>query len=259
MARRDPRTHTPLAADMSHPDPFLSAILASPNDDAPRLLYADWLEEQGEGERSEFIRVQVALAKHEPGSAADHWGDNIYGLHRGTAPLTGECKECVGIQALRRRERELLDAAPKPCLFSGFPVAFTSAGGLWRSGRGFPEFIVCTAAAWLAHADALTAAAPIREVRLTTWPGAQSNESTGPVELDDAFLAGFRVRRPPLVFVEHSGFGQRRELAGVVQIRRVGPRRGHAGTLPGLPVRASRLKKKKPPVVPGATLTSSQP
>jgi uncharacterized protein (TIGR02996 family) len=43
-------------------DAFLKAILADPNDDAPRLIYADWLDEQGRHERAEFIRVQVALS-----------------------------------------------------------------------------------------------------------------------------------------------------------------------------------------------------
>ena len=42
---------------------FLQAVLADPEDDAPRLIYADWLDEQGEGERAEFIRVQCALAR----------------------------------------------------------------------------------------------------------------------------------------------------------------------------------------------------
>jgi uncharacterized protein (TIGR02996 family) len=38
-------------------------ICAEPFDDAPRLIYADWLDEQGEAERAEFIRVQCALAR----------------------------------------------------------------------------------------------------------------------------------------------------------------------------------------------------
>jgi len=42
---------------------FLQAIIADPDDDAPRLIYADWLDEQGECERAEFIRVQCALAR----------------------------------------------------------------------------------------------------------------------------------------------------------------------------------------------------
>jgi uncharacterized protein (TIGR02996 family) len=46
---------------------FLATILDSPDDDAPRLVYADWLDEQGEGDRAEFIRLQVREARMEPG------------------------------------------------------------------------------------------------------------------------------------------------------------------------------------------------
>lgn len=45
---------------------LFQSILAEPEDDATRLVYADWLEEHGgeEGQaRAEFIRVQVELAK----------------------------------------------------------------------------------------------------------------------------------------------------------------------------------------------------
>jgi uncharacterized protein (TIGR02996 family) len=47
---------------MTHDEAFLEDIIAHPEDDAPRLIYADWLEEHGQQERAEFIRVQVALA-----------------------------------------------------------------------------------------------------------------------------------------------------------------------------------------------------
>src|SRR4029450_6355483 len=44
---------------------LLQAILADPDDDAVRLVYADWLEESGrtaeEQARAEFIRLQIAL------------------------------------------------------------------------------------------------------------------------------------------------------------------------------------------------------
>jgi uncharacterized protein (TIGR02996 family) len=42
--------------------PFLAAIRAAPDDDAPRLVYADWLDEHGQSERAVFIRVQCELA-----------------------------------------------------------------------------------------------------------------------------------------------------------------------------------------------------
>lgn len=40
---------------------FLHAVLAHPDEDAPRLIYADWLEEQGDTDRAEFIRIQCEL------------------------------------------------------------------------------------------------------------------------------------------------------------------------------------------------------
>src|SRR5688572_17854310 len=42
--------------------PFLRAICENPADDAPRLVFADWLDERGDPDRARFIRVQVALA-----------------------------------------------------------------------------------------------------------------------------------------------------------------------------------------------------
>ncbi|HKA05641.1 MAG TPA: TIGR02996 domain-containing protein [Gemmataceae bacterium] len=42
---------------------FLRSILASPDDDAPRLVYADWLDENGDSNRAEFIRLQIRLAR----------------------------------------------------------------------------------------------------------------------------------------------------------------------------------------------------
>jgi uncharacterized protein (TIGR02996 family) len=44
-------------------DALLKAVIAEPEDDAPRLIYADWLEENGQEARAEFIRVQIELAR----------------------------------------------------------------------------------------------------------------------------------------------------------------------------------------------------
>ena len=100
------------------------AILDEPEDDAPRLVYADWLEEHGDGARAEFIRVQCELAVLPPepaqrpscrlrGAAAFRWA----GSH------INRCKWCqwemkVGPRhdALRRHERELLEAHGKEWL-----------------------------------------------------------------------------------------------------------------------------------------------
>src|SRR5262245_43887591 len=41
---------------------LLDAVRAAPDDDAPRLRYADWLAERGDA-RAELIRVQCELAR----------------------------------------------------------------------------------------------------------------------------------------------------------------------------------------------------
>lgn len=46
---------------------LLRAVLADPASDDSRLIYADWLEENGERDRAEFVRVQVELAKPHRG------------------------------------------------------------------------------------------------------------------------------------------------------------------------------------------------
>ena len=41
---------------------LLDRVCADPDDDGPRLVFADWLDERNDP-RGEFIRVQVALAR----------------------------------------------------------------------------------------------------------------------------------------------------------------------------------------------------
>jgi uncharacterized protein (TIGR02996 family) len=51
---------------MSDEKALLAAIREHPHEDTPRLVYADWLQENGQPERGEFIRVQCELARLEP-------------------------------------------------------------------------------------------------------------------------------------------------------------------------------------------------
>ena len=41
---------------------LLDAVLENPDDDLPRLVYADFLEEHGDATRAEFIRAQIAIS-----------------------------------------------------------------------------------------------------------------------------------------------------------------------------------------------------
>jgi uncharacterized protein (TIGR02996 family) len=76
---------------------FLRGIAEEDADGSTRLVFADWLDDHGEGPRAEFIRVQCELA---------------------SSKLSGERR-----QALRLRERELLDAHRQEwCQSFGLPL-----------------------------------------------------------------------------------------------------------------------------------------
>src|SRR5262245_13586688 len=44
-------------------DALLQAVIDDPDDDAVRLVYADFLEDHGQPARADFIRVQIELAR----------------------------------------------------------------------------------------------------------------------------------------------------------------------------------------------------
>jgi uncharacterized protein (TIGR02996 family) len=63
---------------MTDGDALYRAILERPDDDAPRLVWADWLEEHGDPDRAEFVRIQcewAALDRGDPRAEAllEHW------------------------------------------------------------------------------------------------------------------------------------------------------------------------------------------
>ena len=77
---------------MSDGENLYRAILAAPGDDAPRLIYADWLEEHGDLERAELIRHMVHFPRDRtgyrpPNPASIYWPDAPrwigYGVRRG--------------------------------------------------------------------------------------------------------------------------------------------------------------------------------
>src|SRR5687768_686031 len=65
---------------------FLRVICASPDDDTARLVFADWLDEHGDADRAEFIRLQVGLAAGtvpEAGrAAAQRRAEALYTRHQ---------------------------------------------------------------------------------------------------------------------------------------------------------------------------------
>ena len=101
--------HTPEA------DALLAAILAAPDDDAPRLVFADWLDEHHQADRAAFIRLQIELAglpKHDP--------------RREVVARRGSSGGAVAISSARRRNRAQAMLAEPPV--SSSQSANTSRG-----------------------------------------------------------------------------------------------------------------------------------
>ncbi|HJZ60212.1 MAG TPA: TIGR02996 domain-containing protein [Gemmataceae bacterium] len=57
-------------------EPFLAAICATPDDDTARLVYADWLDEHGDPDRAEFIRLQIAEPERQTDRMTALWREN---------------------------------------------------------------------------------------------------------------------------------------------------------------------------------------
>lgn len=173
---------------MTDGDALLAAVIASPDEDTPRLVYADWLEENGRAAWAEFIRVQVALARAEadeepvPGDvpeearAAYRAGQRV-GFHReasALASLTGQPCRCV--LCLRERaygawhslDRLGIDREWFPVLDASQVPPGDRPFALVR--RGFWEAVRCAGEEWLARGDAVRAAQPATRVVLTTQP-----------------------------------------------------------------------------------------
>jgi uncharacterized protein (TIGR02996 family) len=56
---------------MTDRETFLRAICENPADDTARLVFADWLEEHGDADRGEFIRIEVQIANRNPNDETD--------------------------------------------------------------------------------------------------------------------------------------------------------------------------------------------
>jgi uncharacterized protein (TIGR02996 family) len=116
-------------------DSFLQAILENPEDDALRLVFADYLEEEcGESDRADFIRVQIELSK-------------------GTANRQRQ-------RTLQRRERSLLAKYAQE-----WAEPLRGLVQRWEFVRGFIEKVEVELATFLPGAKAAFGLAPIRHLR----------------------------------------------------------------------------------------------
>ncbi|HEV3438776.1 MAG TPA: TIGR02996 domain-containing protein, partial [Gemmata sp.] len=105
---------------MTDRDALYRAIVAKPEDDTPRLVYADWLEENGREEEAEFIRLECRLET--------------------------SCPDQPEYTELLDRQEELrlwLQAhSPGPQLKMGSGLNALGGRNWWQlTSRGFPRFL----------------------------------------------------------------------------------------------------------------------
>jgi uncharacterized protein (TIGR02996 family) len=123
---------------MTHDEAFLRSIRERPQDDAPRLIYADWLEEQGGVERSAraaLIRAQCRLA---------------------ALPEDDPARE-----SLEDEEAELLAEYENT-----WTTPLHGIAEEWRFERGFIEHIRIRVDELLKHAEQLFDFAPLRSLHV---------------------------------------------------------------------------------------------
>lgn len=132
---------------MTDGDALLAAILAEPDEDTPRHMYADWLEEDGRREQSEFIRTQLELAR-TPERDIVPWNPRLVAL-RATEKRILELRFQEWIADLR--------SPAGPLEGKGTDVQFR---------RGFVEVAWMTAAWFVDNAEELFRRVPLRELRV---------------------------------------------------------------------------------------------
>jgi uncharacterized protein (TIGR02996 family) len=122
---------------------FLAAACAEPWDDTPRLVLADWFDENGQPDRAEFIRTSCELGALELDIEN---GRGVKG--RGVNRVNSLRKKCR--QLLQRNDNEeawLAELPPRD--------AWEDGRVTYAWSRGFVSHLVCVHVDWWNHAPTL--------------------------------------------------------------------------------------------------------
>jgi uncharacterized protein (TIGR02996 family) len=159
---------------------LLRAILEHPEDDALRMVYADWLDDHDQPERAEFIRLQCELSRINPGPDEHAKASRLLSRYHKGAPV---CMRARAPATLLMRESILLDECGEkwfradrgmdpfcPVERNAWmfrPLRSMTPFSYWLGyARGLLGRFDGTLSEWLAHGAALTIAAPVEAVVL---------------------------------------------------------------------------------------------
>ena len=165
---------------------LLRSIADKPDDDFPRLVMADWLEEHSEPEHAELIRIQIELKKVTLPKPTK-WGSPEY--YRFILKQWELCKHIdPKCKPLLEREKELL-------LHLGMLEVYSCG-----YDRGFIVNLQTHSRALLNDHFNLLSRHPIHTIRLTDWKGVKESLPPNPHE-SLPFLA--RLELPASAFLGH--------------------------------------------------------
>lgn len=136
LFRYAPAKGKPLRARPLEQEALLRAVSAEPDDDNPRLAYADWLADHDQAERGEFIRLQCEHAR---------------------------CVRAGKLFAQAEREQELLSQHGDLWQAEYPVIPGVTWSGFWR---GFPGVTVLNAGTLVRNANKIWGAAPVESVVL---------------------------------------------------------------------------------------------
>lgn len=154
--------------DMNDRTALLSAILSNPDDDTPRLVFADFLQENGEDDRAEFIRAQLLLEATRV-VCLTPVKLNQYAKRR-----CRKCRVCaasdVERNVFRDHWRELVPKQFTSPVVRCRDVYITNAHDGWtefaRIVRGFTFSIECPTDDFLTHGRSILAQHPVTTITL---------------------------------------------------------------------------------------------
>jgi uncharacterized protein (TIGR02996 family) len=157
---------------------FIARIREQPDDDLPRLVAADWLEEQGEAELAEFVRVQVELALLR----------NRHTNWRRVRELMSEEKRLH--HANYHAHLHTLPIISHPTAYPN-RIGIYSGDGYVEFVRGFVGIVRIRGCDWIEHADAILRLNPVRLVYVFDCPAMPRYELL--TEVQQAAMSNIRI------------------------------------------------------------------
>jgi uncharacterized protein (TIGR02996 family) len=151
---------------------ILKAVCDAPDDDFPRMAYADWCEENGRPRRAEFVRIQLMMAKGAEGCSCGACVRRLGGGQQTNGPCAmSQVRVPIGGKMKRAdwRCHELCaEVGGWPTFMTGWPPTICNITLSYSDlRRGFIDSITCGVDWWMIYGPELVRNAPLTWIDAT--------------------------------------------------------------------------------------------